>query len=55
MKKENRYIIRKFVLAQSAEDAIRKEKKTPVHDVWFDIEYEDNKELVGFKLPKDSR
>jgi hypothetical protein len=30
------YIIRKYVLASSATDAIKKEKNQPVHDVWLD-------------------
>lgn len=34
--KENLYIVRKFVVANSAIDAIKKEKTTPVHDVWVE-------------------
>jgi len=34
--KENLYIVRKFVVANSAMDAIKKEKSTPVHDVWIE-------------------
>lgn len=34
--KENLYIVRKFVVANSAVDAIKKEKTTPVHDVWVE-------------------
>ncbi len=34
--KENLYIVRKFVVANSATDAIKKEKTNPVHDVWIE-------------------
>jgi len=33
---QNLYIVRKFVIAKSAQDAIKKEKDTPVHDVWIE-------------------
>lgn len=42
-----RYIIRKYVLAKSALDAIRQDKGEPVHDVWVDTDYKlDNS--IGF-------
>lgn len=30
------YILRKFVVANSAKDAIKNEKYFPVHDVWLE-------------------
>lgn len=47
------YIIRKFVLAKSVADALKKEKKAEIRDVWLDEEWmkqqEKPKELVGFR------
>ena len=37
---ENLYIVRKFVVAKSAKDAIKKEKDTPVHDVWVEDSFQ---------------
>jgi hypothetical protein len=39
MKNENMYIIRKMVRAFNAQDAIKKDVKTPVHEVFlvFDL------------------
>lgn len=30
------YIIKKYVVAENAADAIKKEKNVPVHDVWLE-------------------
>lgn len=38
-KGEQVYIIRKYLAAKSASDAISKDKKTPVTDVWVDEEF----------------
>ena len=52
MIKKDRYIIRKYIMAGSAVEAIRLEKKQKVHDVWIDEKYkEDNQEFascIGF-------
>jgi len=48
----DRYIVRKYILANSAQEAIDKDKKTKVHDVWIDDDYKKNNELescIGFK------
>lgn len=37
MKKQ--FIVRKYIMAESASQAIRLEKKTPVHDVWVDEDW----------------
>jgi hypothetical protein len=34
--KPKMYIVRKYTKATSAAQAIRKDKSTPVHDVWVD-------------------
>lgn len=33
---KNIFIIRKYVIANSVSDALKKEKQTPVADVWLD-------------------
>lgn len=33
------YIVRKYIMATSASQAIRKDKTTPVHDAWVDKEW----------------
>jgi len=53
MKKKEKpkmYIVRKYIKALSAVDAIKKEKDTAVHDVWIDEKWSE-KELpaaIGF-------
>jgi hypothetical protein len=42
-----RYIIRKYILAESAIDAIKKDNKTPVDEVWVDTDYKTNS-TIGF-------
>lgn len=36
---EKLYVIRKYVMAENAEQALKKEKKHPVHDVWLDDDW----------------
>jgi hypothetical protein len=48
------YIIRKYVKANSAKDAMLKENKHPVDDVWLDDDWKKEninkiKEIKGFK------
>lgn len=33
------FIVRKYILAKSASDAIKKDKTTPVDDVWVDEDF----------------
>lgn len=46
--KPKRYIVRKYIMARSASEALRKERKTRPDDVWVDDEWKkDNKELAS--------
>lgn len=51
------FIVKKYVWANSASQAIRKEKSTPVDDVWIDDDWKKNsntpKDAIGFYAPKD--
>ena len=54
--KNKLFIIRKYVRARTASDAIRRDKITPVHDVWIDEEWKRNQntnlaEAIGFNAP----
>jgi len=42
-----RFIVRKYIMAQSAADAIKKDKLAPVFDVWVDDDYKKDNE-IGF-------
>jgi hypothetical protein len=42
-----RFIVRKYIIATSAMNAIRKDKSSPVYDVWVDETFEKNN--IGFK------
>ena len=47
-----RYIVRKYIYAKSAKDAINKDKTSPVDDVWVDekwLEAQNNLPIEGFK------
>ena len=51
--KEKLYVVRKYIKAQSAAEAIRKERKHPVEDVWIDEEWKKNQvpnlaDAIGF-------
>ena len=37
--KPKMYIVRKYIMANNASQAIRKDKTTPVHDAWVDNEW----------------
>lgn len=42
MKKPQKlFVIKKYVFATNAKDAIRKEKRVPVDDVWIDEKWRD--------------
>lgn len=60
MKKSNQkmYVIKKFVMANSAQQAIRKERKAPVDSVWIDDDWAkgNSKTLesaIGFTIPTE--
>ncbi len=49
-------IVRKYIMASSVEEALRKEKKTKVHEIYIDDEWRKNNKdnlaiAVGF-IPK---
>jgi hypothetical protein len=46
---DKRFIVRKYIMAQSAADAIKKEKIAPVFDVWVDDDYKKDNE-IGFTV-----
>jgi hypothetical protein len=50
--KDKIYVVRKYVKATSAKDAILKEKKCEVDDVWLDCEEE---KVEGFKNESSQR
>lgn len=37
------YVIRKFIMAKDAKDAIKKEKSCPANDVWMDEDWKRDK------------
>ena len=39
MTKHKLFIIRKYIMAKNANDAIKKDKTSPVDDVWVDDEW----------------
>ena len=56
--KQKLFIVRKYIMATSAKQAIIKDKLTPVDDVWIDDEWKKNnpteqnnlQSAIGFKL-----
>jgi len=55
MSNKKRFIVRKFIMATSAVEAIKKDKKHAVDDVFVDtdwmVEY-DKKDTMGFENPE---
>ncbi len=48
-KEKKRFVVRKYIMAVSAVDAIRRDKASPVDDVWVDTEWEkSNQSKIGF-------
>ena len=52
------FVIRKYVMAKSAKDAIRKDKTLPVDDVWIDSDWQKRQteqlaSAVGFYQPNE--
>lgn len=43
--KKKQYIVRKYVMATSAKDAIERSKRAPVDDVWIDDNWVKNQQL----------
>lgn len=55
--KDKLFVVRKYVWAQDAKGALRKEKNTPVDDVWIDEKWKENSVLtqqnpIGFYVKK---
>lgn len=46
------YVVRKYIKATNAAQAIRKDKTTPVHDVWVEEGYKDKSlaDAIGFTV-----
>lgn len=56
-KKPKLYVVRKYVKAYSAADALKKEKRMPVDDIYVDDDWRKNQtdnlsEAMGFKPRK---
>lgn len=51
------YIVRKYIKAVDVKQALRLEPKTPVHDLWIDADWKEEKlaDAIGFELdePED--
>lgn len=46
-----RYIVRKYIIANSIQDAIKKECQAPVEDVWVDDNWQSIEgNEIGFKV-----
>ena len=45
---QKQYIIRKFIMAKSAKEALRKEKSTPAHEVYLDDKWVQEATVQGF-------
>ncbi len=57
--KDKLFIVRKYIMAKSAIDAIKKDKVTPVDDVWIDDEWKKKgserlESTIGFVIPTES-
>lgn len=59
MKNQKLFLVRKFIMASSAKDAIRKDKDTPVDEVWVDEDWKKGNatplaSAIGFQVyPND--
>lgn len=59
-KKNNKqlYIVRKYIWAKSAPEAIKLERKVPVQDCWIDDEWKKSsnapKDAIGFYVPSNN-
>lgn len=55
-KLQKQFIVRKYILASSAAEAIKKDKNSPVDDVWIDEDWKKQQPLppqsMGFRGEK---
>jgi len=45
---QKQYIIRKYIMAKFAKEALRKEKSTPAHEVYLDDKWVSESVIQGF-------
>lgn len=52
------FVVRKYIWAKNAGQAIKKDRETPVEDVWIDEDWKKSsnnpKDAIGFYAPKDN-
>jgi hypothetical protein len=50
--KQKLYVVRKYIKAGNAAQALRKDKTTPVHDVWVEDNWKDKSlaDAIGFHV-----
>jgi hypothetical protein len=58
--KNKLFIIRKYVMARSAVEAIKLDKSTPVDDVWIDDDWKNSQRqnletAIGFSITKNEQ
>lgn len=49
------FVVRKYIMAKSAQEAIKKDKAHPVDDVWISDEWHSKHIEIGFNEPKKKR
>jgi hypothetical protein len=59
IKKQKLFIVRKYIMATSAKQALRKESKMPADEVWVDEDWKKNptnqlSSAVGFVAPSNN-
>ena len=51
------FVVRKYVWANNAQEAIKRERRTPVEDVWIDEDFKKNaqspRDAIGFNVSPD--
>lgn len=58
--KQKLFVVRKYIMAESAQAAIRKDKTTPVDDVWIDDEWKKKgaerlEDAIGFTVENNDK
>ena len=56
--KEKMFVVKKYIMAKNAQDALRKEKNHPADDCWVDEEWRKNKtdnlaSAIGFEIENE--